>query len=129
MNNYNFSDLTPESQRMIFAQITGYAIGCKWVHIATGLSSHVAQYEVAKGALRQSSLVTDERIDDFFRSLDHGEISFFSSGIIDAIKSIVPKADEATVSLTESEVVELFSRVVDLSTPLEGERNRGDDDE
>ena len=116
--NYNFCDLTPESKRMIFAQAIGYAVGARWVNIATNLDAMAAQFALAKGALEQSSLVSDDQIDDYFRAIDHGDITFFSSDSIDKLKSLVPDANKATVSFTDTEVEEFFSDVVDLDDPL-----------
>lgn len=116
--NYNFCDLTPESKRMIFAQAIGYAVGARWVNIATNLDAMAAQFALAKGALEQSSLVSDDQIDDYFRAIDYGDISFFSSDSIDKLKSYIPSADKATVSFTNDEVEEFFSDVVDLDNPL-----------
>lgn len=121
MTNYNFRDLTPESKRMIFAQAIGFAVGAKWVNIATNLSSMAAQYAVAKGALEQSSFVSDEQIEEYFRAIDNGEITFFSSDSIDKLKSLVPDANKATVSFTEDEVEDFFSNVIndlEMNAPL-----------
>lgn len=68
--NYNFSDLTPESQREIFIKNMAFDVAANWVSRFSGMPITTARAALLGSAILESQEMSDEAIATFWRAID-----------------------------------------------------------
>ena len=85
LDNYNFSDLNPNSRRAFLAIIAGFYASAAWSTKGTNIPLQIAEREFARSSIIFSPRISDPAITALLRAIDRDEISLFSDQMSETI--------------------------------------------
>jgi hypothetical protein len=85
LDNYNFSDLNPNSQRAFLAIIAGFYASAAWFAKGTNIPLQIAEREFARSNIIFSHSISEPAITALLRAIDRDEISLFSDQMSETI--------------------------------------------
>ena len=85
LDNYNFSDLNPNSRRAFLAIIAGFYASAAWSTKRTNTPLQIAERELARSSIIFSHSISEPAITALLRAIDRDEISLFSDQMSETI--------------------------------------------